>query len=261
MKLFIYLIIFISINVTFNSCFKQNTVYSFNQPSEVFKLSSELNEISGLQAISDSVILAVQDEDGYIFYIDAHTGEIINKKKFGKKGDYEGITFYKQSIYVLKSNGTIYRIKNKKSKIYSFGKKGNFDFEGLCTDDKNDRLLLACKKHGNKNKLDHIYIYGFSLSDKHFIDSPVFKIEKKDAYKKFQPSAIAIHPKGNIFVLSSTAKMLLELSPQGKVINHQHLSPFIFNQPEGITFLSNGDMFISNEKKKAYPTLLRFNRN
>jgi hypothetical protein len=41
----------------------------------------------------------------------------------------------------------------------------------------------------------------------------------------------------------------------------ERLNPDLFNQPEGITFMKNGDLFISNEGKKKSPTLVRFNYN
>jgi hypothetical protein len=39
----------------------------------------------------------------------------------------------------------------------------------------------------------------------------------------------------------------------------EKLNPELFNQPEGIAFLNNGDMLISNEGGPGNATLLRFN--
>ncbi|MEZ4900195.1 MAG: hypothetical protein R2806_25380 [Saprospiraceae bacterium] len=47
--------------------------------------------------------------------------------------------------------------------------------------------------------------------------------------------------------------------PEWKYQTVHALDKEIFNQAEGITFLKNGDMLISNEGKKDKPTLLRFN--
>jgi hypothetical protein len=39
----------------------------------------------------------------------------------------------------------------------------------------------------------------------------------------------------------------------------EKLDDDLFNQPEGLTFLSNGDMLISNESKNKPPTIVRCN--
>lgn len=240
------------------ACNAQHIPYNLNKALVSIKLNKELNEISGLQALNDSVLIAIQDENGILYYLNASNGKIIKKKTFGKDGDYEGVTAYKSSIYILKSNGNIYRIKKGDTKSYHFKKEGNFDFEGLCVDEKNNRLLLACKTHPNKDKKDYIYIYGFDLKENKYLKSPVYKIKREDDYKRFKPSGIAFHPNGTIYILGSTAKQLLCLSAEGELIQIKTLSPSLFHQPEGITFLNNGDLFISNEKRNAQPTLLRF---
>jgi len=258
MKLYKVISIKIVLSFTLIACYAQNSVYNLNKPDQTLTLGSELNEISGLHSISKSELIAIQDEEGIIYYIRKIDGKVLKTKKFGKKGDYEGITLYKQKIYVLESNGNIHIYKNNKSTSYHFKKEGKFDFEGLCHDRKNNQLLVACKTHGNKDKRDHIFIYGFDISENKYHKSPIFKIKKEKSYKKFWPSGIAIHPNGEIFVLSSRSKMLMVLSPKGDVLKTQNLAPSLFHQPEGISFSSNGDLYISNEKRKTKPTLLKF---
>ena len=45
---------------------------------------------------------------------------------------------------------------------------------------------------------------------------------------------------------------------KGVIINIVELDKRIFNQPEGICFSENGDMFISNEGKNGKANILRF---
>ena len=47
----------------------------------------------------------------------------------------------------------------------------------------------------------------------------------------------------------------------GNIEYLERLDKDLFTQPEGITFMKNGDMFISNEGGKAEATLIRFNYN
>ena len=159
----------------------------------------------------------------------------------------------------MRSDGTIFKVgKKKKSKEYKFKNDKNFDFEGLCLDQANDRLLVACKEHGDKDKQDYFFIYSFSLESKEYDKKPAFKIKRDEVHPNFKPSAISLHPNGNIYVLSSFSKTLLILSPEGSILNKVQLSENIFHQPEGIVFNASGDLFISNEKNGTTPNILRF---
>jgi uncharacterized protein YjiK len=82
-----------------------------------------------------------------------------------------------------------------------------------------------------------------------------------EADLKFQASGIAFHPiTGKLYLLSAEDHMLFIFDKSGAVQHMIRLNPVMFNQPEGITFLENGDMFISNEGPGKGPgTLLRFN--
>lgn len=242
-------------------CKNQKFLYNLKLPDQQMELASTLNEISGMEMLSDSLIASVQDEKGEIYFLDINTGNIVDHFGFGKKGDYEGIAHHKKHFYVLRSDGSIFKVKrHKDSKEYPFKNNNNFDFEGLCVDQANNQLLVACKLHGDKKKRDFFYVYAFSLEEKKYEKKPVFKIERNKVDKDFKPSGIAIHPNGNIYILSSFSKSLLVLSPKGEIRNHIYLNESIFHQPEGITFNSNGDLYISNEKKDQSPTILRFKK-
>jgi hypothetical protein len=52
--------------------------------------------------------------------------------------------------------------------------------------------------------------------------------------------------------------MLFIFDADGELVTLELLDANLFNKAEGITFLPNGDMFISNEGQQHKPTLLRF---
>jgi uncharacterized protein YjiK len=75
---------------------------------------------------------------------------------------------------------------------------------------------------------------------------------------KFRTSAIAINPiSKKLFLLSATDHLLFIFNVDGKVEHIEQLNPKLFNKAEGITFLENGDLIISNEGENNKPTLLR----
>ena len=94
--------------------------------------------------------------------------------------------------------------------------------------------------------------YGF-LSNKK-------KKQKSEPVINFRISAIGINPLTNkLFLLSASERLLYVFNMKGNIEYLERLDPDLFNQPEGLTFLKNGDMLISNEGQNSNSTLLRFN--
>ncbi|MGB0422830.1 MAG: SdiA-regulated domain-containing protein [Flavobacteriales bacterium] len=227
-------------------------------PSNSIKLKKELNEISGLAWVSDSILACVQDEKAHVYYLDSYTGKILDSFDFGHNGDFEGIAVDGNKTFILRSDGHILiSKKRKKAKEYKFKKGKDFDFEGLCLDKPNNRLLVACKEHGQKQMNKDVYIFGFSLEEKKYLKDPAFVLNRRKLGAKFKPSGISIHPNGDIYILSSFSKSLAVINQNGDVLEVIHLDPNIYHQPEGICFDSKGNVFISNEKKNAFPSLLK----
>ena len=65
-------------------------------------------------------------------------------------------------------------------------------------------------------------------------------------------------PFKKLFIISSAANLLVIADLNGKVESVFELGKKMFPQPEGLTFKSNGDMYISNEGVTARSTILRF---
>ncbi len=250
--------------------------YQFNAPDQVFVLDDELEEISGLSISRDgSSLLAVQDEEGILYFLDKHSGKITRKKEFWKDGDYEGVESVNDDVYAIKSTGTVYWIKNAEeekpeTEKFNYDLNKDNDVEGLGYDKSNQMLLLACKAHPDGRK-DARGIYGFSLKDNRLLQDPIYMltlgavhdyldtnppITRLEKVKKFfdedeldfSPSALAIHPfSGNLYLLSSKGKMILVMNRQNEVVYIQKLQKEEHPQPEGLCFDRNGNMYISNE--------------
>ena len=262
--------------------------YEIDNSDKSYKLPKKLVEVSGLAYFDENKIFCVQDEDGLVFLYDFESEEVEDKFEFAKDNDYEGIALVDSTIYVLKSNGTLYLIEN-----YDGGKKvkskkittildSSCDAEGLTYDKENNQLLIACKGKAIDHKKNTKVVYSFNLETQKVAKEPyltikVSKVRKhkrvgntQEAYEKFlssignsnitfNPSAIAIHPiTKNIYILSSVGKTLLVISNKGKIIYTVHLNQKKFKQPEGITFDENGTMYISNEGKDGRANIKTF---
>lgn len=284
---FIYILI-VSTSIFLTSSNKLG--YDFSKPTLNDELPPILHEISGLAIIDSTSIACIQDEDGILFIYNIKSNKITKQHTFGLKGDYEGITLVNDLLYILRSDGVLFEIKNyqsKKLKVKTYPTRvPAVNNEGLCYDAINNRLLIGAKGKINKdpiNKNDR-YIYSFDLKTKILHSNPAFSFNlldinlsakmqgihfpKKQNKKgesiehgfKFNTSEIAIHPiTQQLFVLSATDHALFIFNKNGNLEYIEQLNPNVFNKAEGLDFFKNGDLLISNEGQAHKPTLLRFN--
>lgn len=262
--------------------------YNFSKPDVKLTLPPILHEVSGLTFIDSNSFACIQDEDGVLFIYDIAKNNIRKQYTFGIKGDYEEITKVGKTIYVLRSDGALieildYASKNFKVQSYITGIPANNN-EGLCYDEANNRLLIACKGKINKGPQfkDIRLIYGFDLRTKKLSPVPVFEfnvqlikqfaIDNKiplplrtkkygqEPILKFATSAICLHPvTKKLYLLSATDHMLFVFNMNGTIEHIEKLDSFLYNKSEGITFFDTGDMLITNEGQNKNPTLLRLN--
>ena len=282
--LFFYAVFFLSIsNCRVHNTTEHASSYNLKSPNRTWQLPNVLREISGITMLHNSTIgnmkvACIQDEKGILFQYNLDKSSIVVQDTFYLNGDYEGIAYVQEDIYVLRSDGLIIEIKNaiqgeKKIQTYVTNIPAA-DNEGLCYDEKNNRLLIACKSKRGQNTEDKNkrMVYAFDLYNKTTTIDPVFIFDATEVIKfiyekhkitlpaiKFNPSEIAIHPlSGKLYLLSATAHLLCIYSKEGLLEHAEMLDPILFKQPEGITFFDNGDMLISNEGKDKSATLLLF---
>ena len=258
--------------------------FDFDKPSMDTKLDDKLEEISGLALIDDSTLAAIEDERGYIYLLDASSGKIRSRHKFGSGRDYEGIELVGTSLYVLESDGDLYVVKNWNSDEISTVKietrlTSRFDTEGLAYDASRNLLLIACKEYPGRRLSGFKSVYAWDLAVDTLRTRPVYAINYKakhrddfpgrlsdhipdrDKTKRFKPSGISIDPKtGNVFILSSVWKSIVVLEPSGKILHVVDLPGEQFEQPEGLAFDSRGNLYVANEGNGKRGTLLKFDR-
>ena len=263
--------------------------YNFDQPIQIVHLPFELREISGLVALSETEIACIQDENGIIFVYDLENDTIVRHYNFGGNGDYEGLTIVDSTFYVLRSDATLHEIQfpwdstSVQQTKLSIPTKNN---EGLCYDKKDNRLLVAPKSKLGKGQMlkDLRVIYAIDIASKSMGNEPLFTIQLSEIESfakqkniplpqkltkqvadsisalKFLPSCLAVHPvTDEIFVISAVDYSLAIFKKDGKLLHYQRLDPTIFNKAEGITFLDNGDLLITNEGQMGLPSLVRIN--
>lgn len=245
--------------------------YSFEEMKKI-QLEKELKEISGI-AWYDSDLLAIEDESAAIYRLDPSSGKIKTKTKFGKNEDIEDILVLGDTIWALRSNGNLYQIVNFEdtatieTQLFEFPIRESRDFEGITSGFPEPILWVFCKVCEWDS--DEASIFRFDLSTMEFDSNMDLKLDKnelgnllsaKELEKlKLQPSAVALHPLTNeYFLLSSTGKWLMTLDRNMKPLSIHLLKASLFPQPEGMTFDSEGNLYISNEGGDGKANILIF---
>jgi len=269
-----------------------NFPYTLDEPDKEFKLPNKLKEISGLGIDStDAYLYAVQDEEGDIFVIDIATGKVEDQIKFHKEGDYEGIEFVNDRMYIVKSTGTLYEVQDlgkptQKRTKHKFKFSKSSDVEGLGYDPVSNSLLLSCKGKAMKGEeaLLKKGVYEVQLDSMIMNTDPKYTIDL-DAVKAFLktntameyfdklaklfspeeefifgPSGLAIHPiTQDIYIVSAVGNVMVVINRNNEIIHIQKLRKKVHTQPEGIVFAKDGTLYISNEGKDGKGMIAAFN--
>lgn len=242
---------------------------SFSYSDEVvvlktWELPDVLREISGISHIDDNTIACIQDEDGIIFIYDLEQEKIVKEIEFGSRGDYESIRIVGTTAFVMKSNGDLHKISDFNSdKISTRIFKTDFtDFNDIESFDFNydsGDIITVPKENNLLENRDAFIIYKLNPTNYKVEKDTYSSISYTDSFfdlktsmfveEGFFASELTIHPETkDIYVLDSRIPKLMVLNPDGSPKKMHLLNPDDFQQPEGLSFDSEGKMYISNEE-------------
>ena len=284
-------LLIVSIMSCGNNKKNQHDKPTLDSTANIIEVPKKLKEISAISFVNDSLVAAVEDEKGVLYFFDLNKQKIVREFSFAEDGDYEDLARNGDDMYVVRADGVIYEIANFTSEhpqvtYYETALKSKHDIEGLAYDAVNNRLLLSVKEK-NLNKADDEKvvknIYQFKLKDKKFDKEPAMRIYLKDIEAQFKgdelmeaskhflkaagnknlndvikPSAMTYHPtNGKLYVLSAINNFVLELNADGSFSKIIRFSGKEFIQPEGLDFNSKAEMFISNEGKNKKGNIVK----
>ncbi len=249
----------------------QRIGYNFSQPDETMELGKKLHEISGMGFIPGKNLLVAQnDEKGDIFTVDfKNKSSEFGQVRFSGKGDYEDIVHTDSAEYLLVSTGGVIKVLTEDSVIlpkeYTLGIEGKNEFEALYRDADGSLVLLCKECDHEKDKIRAAYRFDprtgvFDTKPIYQIDIPAIQQLLNDDRAEFKPSAACINPvNGKLFIIASVGKLLVILGKDGKLEEVFRLDALLYNQPEGLTFAPNGDLYISNEGGEGVAKIYKFN--
>ncbi|MCZ4407284.1 SdiA-regulated domain-containing protein [Cryomorphaceae bacterium 1068] len=237
--------------------------YRFAKPEYTFELDKDLREISGLAWWNEDTLVSIEDESATIYFLSAKDGSIIKKTDFGDKGDYEGIAVVEREIYVLRSDGDLFKVKHPLREKTKADKNETDlsqkdDAEGLCFETKSKSFLIAAKEEG-ETKGNRV-IYQMGIGEKDIDKKPYLLIDEEALLKalhtkygnrfgsSFKPSGIAFHPlTDDLYIVSAANHLLAAFDDNKELIDVVKLPKTYAKQVEGICFAPDGRLFISTE--------------
>ncbi|SFS73042.1 SdiA-regulated [Sphingobacterium wenxiniae] len=244
---------------------------------ESHSMPKELKEISGITFVEgqSNILYAIQDEEGVLFSYDLRKKQVIATNAFAKKGDYEEITTDNHYFYVLKSNGDIYSFPIGSSSyatevIINKSLVPTAEYESMAFDPSSGNLFLLCKvckvdkkgQHvsgyilqiGNQGKLTYKGNFNLSIDALTALDQRI--------KKTFKPSAMARHTASNEwYILSSIDQSLVITDDTFRPKEIVRLPRKDFEQPEGLAFDAEGNLYISSEAgTQKHGMVYKYNR-
>lgn len=236
--------------------------YNLNDPQQM-EFPSELDEVSGITFVNGNPdkLLAQQDEKGYLYYL--RPGDQSPKHvQFAGKGDYEDLAIINNHVILLRSDGSFFsfpyqeQYEKEISSVVSDDLLPKGEYESLALSNENNRLYVLCKQCDVDKKMSQTTGYQLKLeASGKLTKERSFTINNEEISKHvrlkgkaFRPSAIAKNEQTNEwYVVSSINKLLIITDQNWKVKEAHPLNPKLFNQPEGIAFDNNNNLYISNE--------------
>ena len=201
--------------------------------------------------------------------------------KFWKDGDFEGIEVVGNRVYTLQSDGDLISFELDGNDVSKIRKEETplsikNDTEGLGYDPVEDVLLIACKEKGDigDEEVKGRVVYAYDYKKRKLDKDPVIQLRwstvkaflegyEMDIFvgdsRRFKPSGIAVHPiDKHYYVLSTTGKSIIVFDRKGEIVLYYKVSRSIMEQPEGICFDANGDMYLSSEGDEEAPRIAKF---
>src|SRR4051812_45835336 len=138
-----------------------------NEPIAMWIMPPGLNEISGLALTARGTVLTHDDNVGRVYEIDPKTGILLKSFSLlgNPKGDFEAITIAGDDVYLLESDGKIFRFKEGADgkqvpyTTYDTGLGKNCEFESLAYEADSSRMLMVCKRFVDKKEPHAVLIY------------------------------------------------------------------------------------------------------
>jgi uncharacterized protein YjiK len=226
-----------------------------------WRLPDRLKEISGLALTPDGRLFAVTDEHAVVYEINYTDGKLVRAFALGDPpvpGDFEGIAWLKDRLYLTTSDGILYSApesadgEHVEATRIDTGLGKHCEIEGLAEDSGTDLLFFVCKELVAGSGFSDPQIFTWSVADQRMTRSvslPIADIRRTLDTRKFNPSGIVLDTDSNSFlIVAARPRSTVEVGMDGRLISARRFSePGRHRQPEGIELTSSGKLLVADE--------------
>ena len=250
------------------------TRYSFTgERNESWKLPRRLREVSGLAATADDRLFTHDDERGIVYELDPTDGGVLKSFALGSpvpKDDFEGITVVDDHFFMVTSDGTLYEVPEGADgehvlvNTFATDVGRGCEVEGLAFEPSDRTLLMLCKTPRVRELEDYVAIYRWSVDRRERVEGlpilvPLDAFKRSLGERAFAPSGIERHPgTGTYFVVAARQEAIAEITPAGVLLGVLTFPDGAHRKAEGITFLSDSSLCLSDEGRSKRARLTRY---
>jgi uncharacterized protein YjiK len=239
------------------------------------RLPHSLREISDLSVSADGRVFAVNDERGIVFELDGRRGTVVKSFSLGApaiRGDFEGLTIVDGRFFLITSEGRLYETREGEDRAavaytsYDTGLRAKCEIEGLTYEPSDRSLIIACKRPYDPALRGFVTLFRWSIDRKGLATQPRISIPLEEVIrgtgaKGFSASAVVREPStGHYVAVAGPQRVIAEFTPAGAAVAARQLHRRTHRQPEGIAFLGDSAVLISDEGGAGSATLTLYPR-
>jgi len=245
--------------------------YKFGkQARKQWLLPMALREISGLAVVDNDTILIHDDESAIVFEFQISTQQVkplFQLRQPVLKLDLEGIAIMGGDIYLIVSTGQIYKIADglertgviEDYQVFDTGLESICEVESLEEDLDGNALVLVCKRMLEAGA-DYVSLYRYTpgATQAERLFDLAFEDLKSVGSKRIHPSGISIQFDSYI-ILAGKERLILQVSREGEIVSSARLKKKYHRQAEGIGFLPDNTLVVSDEGMKGKGRVTTYN--
>ncbi len=237
-------------------------------PAAVSKLPDALTEVSGLAVGPGGTLLTHGDEWGRVTVLDGATLNFIRVVDLRglPRDDFEGIAAAGDSVALMTATGRLYLFRLGATSPVPFawvetGLGRVCELEGLAWHRATATLFLPCKEERRKGQ-GGITVFRYRLGPTRGVVAPIVisaaELSRATTFAQVRPTSVEVDATtGNLVVLSSRPRMLIEADTTGRVVAVRRLATQHHPQPEGVTLTADA-LWVADEGAGRKGSLARY---